>query len=257
MPSETMAETVLGSDWEAETLRLTGLLPANDEEAADWWGQVVGEEPETTSLRRGVERRVEGPFRGRRLSLVVKPDRVDWVLSPSASDEDEDLRFASTGRFVESLDAIREVGNVWLERGHGISFQRLAFGAVLLFPVDDTQSGYRRIRSYLPAVTLDPEGSSDFSYRINRPRMSGKLGFGLRINRLATWSVAMLQVGTLSPQGPRVVRSLGPRVHACRLELDINTDAEYEGQLDAAQLRPLFQELTEYALEIAREGDKP
>jgi len=122
--------------------------------------------------------------------------------------------------------------------------QRLAFGAVLTRPVDDLLTGYRQISDYLPFVQLDPESSSDFSYQINRPRNSTVIS-GLRINRFSRWSVARVFASTFDTQ-------IG-----CRVELDINTAQEFQGELPQEKLPVIIQELVDLGKEIAENGDIP
>jgi hypothetical protein len=76
------------------------------------------------------------------------------------------------------------------------------------------------------------------------------------INRLTKWSVATyqrLQVAVGSGAAEPVSR--GGEMHACNLELDINTDAKLAGEL--AGVSDLFDELVATGLEIAIKGDVP
>jgi hypothetical protein len=54
-----------------------------------------------------------------------------------------------------------------------------------------------------------------------------------------------------------IEHSVSPRYFACRLELDINTLPEFQGELERAQLSSLFHELVDLAVEIANQGDIP
>jgi hypothetical protein len=134
---------------------------------------------------------------------------------------------------------------------------RLAFGAVLLQPVDGLAEGYRLLSSYVQ-LQIDPENTSDLLYQINRRRVSSSGITGLTINRLAKWSVLRLQrnLFMLSPGSP-VQSHTQSEAFACRLELDINTAPEFEGELPQAELPSLIQELVEMGREIAEQGDIP
>ena len=105
----------------------------------------------------------------------------------------------------------------------------------------------------LPHVQLDPAGSSDFMYRINRRRQCKSGISSLAINRLSTWSVARIQDITM--EAHRTVP--GPSSYVCRLELDINTAPEFKSALRKSSLTKLTDELIRLANEIASEGDKP
>ena len=80
----------------------------------------------------------------------------------------------------------------WLERSPVVT--RLAFGAVLLSGVSSPYEANSTLGPLLPSVDLDPEGVSDFLYRVNR-RQPLQSRDGLLANRLGTWST--IQVGSV------------------------------------------------------------
>ncbi|MCI0545791.1 MAG: hypothetical protein L0027_00725 [Candidatus Rokubacteria bacterium] len=131
----------------------------------------------------------------------------------------------------------------------------MAFAGVLLQSVENHDGGYRLLDRYLPHVVLDPE-ASDFSYQINRPRLSSAPVNGLRINRLMKWSVARVQRMSISPGTERAtVAPLGPMQFACRLEFDVNTASDNERTLPASSIPAILDELIGLAQEIASQGD--
>jgi len=161
------------------------------------------------------------------------------------------------GPVREALDIFSPLMRRWFELESCPPVQRLAFGAILRQPVNDQQSGYRQISAYLPFVKLDAENSSDFSYQINRPRVSTSGFAELKINRLSKWSVVAGQSIQFAV-GLTSARYLPGRAYfACHLEVDINTAAEFQGELPRDQLPQIFQELVDLGIEIAREGDIP
>ncbi len=104
-------------------------------------------------------------------------------------------------------------------------------------------------------MQLDPT-SSDFSYQINRPRISGSGIPDLKINRLSKWSVASwrLEEWSLGPQ--TTVKTLeGQEAFSCRLELDINTAADFSGEITSQSLASIFAEQINLGAEIAEHGD--
>ncbi len=257
MSSDRNAEALPDREWQVETVRLTGLLPIEDTEAAKSWAEVVGEEPDVTLTHKGIEQRAEGPFYDRKLALRVRPGRVDWVLTTADSGVPDEGGVGTAGKFAECLEIMDEVaGNWWGSEGCP-SFQRLALGAVLLFPVADRELGYRVLSTYLPSVKLDAENSRDFSYQINKPRIFRALDIEVLINRLSKWSVAAFQVGAFVVTGGREKMIKGPSMYACRLELDINTDAEFDGELDVLKMRLIFEQLASCAREISEGGETP
>ena len=136
--------------------------------------------------------------------------------------------------------------------------QRLAFGAILTYPVDNLASGYQQLSTYLPSVKLDPGNSSDFLYQINRVRDSTSGIDNLRINRLSKWSVAAVQtMGFTVGQDLDMSVAKGGLLRACRLELDINTITVLKKPLPPNKLNIVFKELIKLAKEIIKEGDIP
>lgn len=247
------------SQWIAESLRATAFPSAEAEVKSDsWWRAVLGEEPENQVVRpRTGERREEGTFQGASLILKVEPTRIDWILRPKLSTEKPPEGFSAIGSFQDSYLPFRELMRRWFPLNPPL--ERLAFGAAALLPVANKTEGYKRLAAYLPALHLESKGWSDLLYRINRPRPSKSNIPSLRINRLCTWSVAQTQVQLLSlsppPQRPQVI-DLEP-AFACRVELDINTSPEFEGQFSGQQCAEIFDELLDLAQEILQEGDRP
>lgn len=255
MPEQSLAAPDL-TGWQAETLRLTAFTsPAIDLGQQNWWAELVGETPETTVSRaKGGERHEEGRFESGKLVLRIQPARVDWMLVPLVDPEKELESIPTMGTFSDSLKSFMPLMSRWLQSAP--RSQRLAFGAILMQPVQDRAMGYRQINAYLP-FRLDSETSSDFFYQINRPRDSTSGIPGLRINRLGRWSVAYFQGVrmTISP----AARGVAPveEHHACRLELDINTAADFQAEFSGEQLAAIFRELVDLGKEIAEKGDIP
>jgi len=240
------------SMWQAESLRVT-CFPSSATElnAANWWQDVIGEQPENTVVRaRDGIRQDEGNFNDRKVVLGVQPIRIDWLMM--AKGEEGESTISS---FQDSLDSYLELMSRWFKISP--SLRRLAFGAILTSPVDDRKSGYELIANYLPNVKIDPIGSSDFLYQINRVRIS-KLISNLQINRLSKWSVAKhgLARVDLLPEA-RVSLFPSSETFSCRAELDINTSGDYSNDLPVDKLSDVFHELVELAKEIALKGDIP
>ena len=251
MPKEKLSE------WRTEGLRLTAftLNPIDLEEVARW-ADLTGEEPDISQARPRDKVLVEaGPYLGGWLTLELGAMRVDWRLAVNPNEPPAELMV------LESFGVLREkfrgLMGKWLKRSPPM--KRLAFGAVLLLPVDSMVDGYKQLDRLLPSVKIDAENSSDINYRINRRRPSKSGIAGLEINRLSTWSVArfresMWQIPVDEPSQSRV-HELGDPVHACRLELDINTVPGSDRRLKKGALASLLDELVEFGSEIASKGD--
>jgi hypothetical protein len=176
---------------------------------------------------------------------------TDWLYTPPMPDGL--LPFRETiGPYQTALEQFRPLVDRWFGQADCPELIRLAFGSVLLDPVDSRQAGYRLLGRSLPAIRLDDEHSRDFSYQINRPRRSAVVN-DLMINRLSKWSVGAFQSfvaheGGLTP---------GEKSFACRLETDINSDPEFGRALPSRDLINLFREFVEVASELAESGDIP
>lgn len=246
--------------WQVEHLRLTAFPAAGAKlTPEEWWTALVGYPPDSvTSRPKAGLHQQEGTFEGRRLLLRIHPDRIDWRLSAPAPEVPDELSvsFPSAGAYTETLGVFHKLAIAWLKVSPSLT--RLAYGAVLMLPVEDRQKGYLQLGEYLRSMKIDPE-SSDFSYQINRPRPSRAPVAGLRINRLTKWSVALFQVLGLSLQGETPPRTnfTGSKQSMCRLELDINTAPDFEGPLPQEALVPVFEELVASGGEIVANGDIP
>ena len=248
------------ADWDAESLRLSAFpTPASPIEDVGWWAALMGEPPEVEVVRpREGGRRKEGAFELGRLVIQTSPARIDLQAIPSHEQEATGGDFLFIGKFEQVLERFAEVMNRWLNLDSCPEIRRIAFGAVLISPVDSRVSGYRQLATYLPSVTIDPENSTDFLYNINRPRDSAAGIPNLKINRLSKWSVAHISTAGLVVESTGISYHGVPQGHfACRLELDINTAAERREPLPREEVPSVWQELLNLGKEIVIDGDQP
>lgn len=246
--------------WETEFLRLTAFpAPASPVEDVGWWESLTGEPPEVEVVRpREGGKRIEGAFENGRLVMQVSPARIDLRVIPSPEREATTAGFFTIGKFTEILAPFTQVTSRWLNLDSRPEIQRIAFGAVLLSPVDSRASGYRQLAGYLPAVNIDPEHSSDFLYQINRARDSATGITNLTINRLSKWSVAAISMGGLVLEPTQILYHEVPqRYFACRLELDINTTTGRQEPLPRETVPSIWEELMDLGREIVIAGDIP
>ena len=259
-------QTPNGHTWQAEAFRLTAFLSEPPPEDNNWWAELVGQPPQSEErLRREGELRVVGPLSQPNLSnakllLRVRQDQIDWLLRVGVEAEEglPDIAESHLGPLIDVIPVFIEMMQTWLGLAQ-VGTTRLALGAVLRLPVQSREEGYSVLSPYLP-FNLDPE-SSDFSYRINRPRPSASLGDDTLINRLMTWQVLQAEILVISlPSGESRTETPsreGRPFFACRLELDINTAAGRPGTLPQERVGDLLEEFATMAVEIAREGDRP
>lgn len=247
--------------WQTETLRLT-LFHSSDAQIVEptWWDDLQGGPPESRDLRPKIgEQRDIGSFEDGRLVLAIRQGRIDWLFTVDIDAPPNGEGIPTIGDFPACLGKFHDLMLSWFGIGTCPSAKRLAFGVVLLQPVENLALGYRQLSAYLPCVELDYEGSSDFLYQINRPVSSSSEVVDLRVNRLSKWSVArqIRMRGEIPIGSPSVTISPSEESFACRLELDINTTPDFEAGLTREQLPVVFQELVNFGKQIAQEGDSP
>ena len=253
--------------WQVEALRLTAFVPPDAAPAPEsWWAELTGQPPERQVSRpREGQWETDGPLArpdlgAARLVLTTKRGRVEWLLVPELASEGwpVDIESAHLGPLSDALPAFSQMMRGWFLVA-SLDMTRLALGATLRFPVETREAAYSVISRYLPFSL--PPASSDFLYRINRPRPSTSLGDDTTINRLATWAVIRVEALRIavprSGAGTQAVSREGEPFLACRLELDINTAADRPGTLPPDRLDALLAEFGNLAIEIAVEGDKP
>ena len=250
------------SVWKAEVVRVTVFPePTPSAEMEGWWSSVTGEPPETRNSqpRLGVIQE-SGAFLDGVLTLNVTPLRVDWLLSVSTDPSGSESGLPILGDLTKIVESFCSRLDAWFNLAPPV--KRLAFGCVGSQQVAGHKEGYELLGKYLPGVTVDPEGSSEFLYQINRPRPSTVID-GLIVNRLTKWSAARTQSVSmqlvLTPDAEGSVVSGVPmgEFFAVRSELDINTSPKWAKPFAKRQLASILGELVGLGLEIAAKGDIP
>lgn len=245
--------------WEAMSLRATMFHNLPTPELPRWWQEVSGSKPEQI-VTRPTEHitQLSGGFEGAQMTLTAWPNRVDWSLQAMPAAQGQPIQgFPTLGAFPDAPEPFLKIVRKWLNVVRDPFATRLAFGAVLVRQAADLSTAYNELSQFLPKVQLDPAGSSDFLYQINRPRKS-RSGTGFRINRLTKWSVVQGRYIAFGATmvGEPTPTSVPPQ-SACRLELDINTPAEISTPIPRDEAGVLFEELVELGSEIAAKGDVP
>ena len=232
------------SDWDVEFLRLTAFTnEAVPSAAIEWWKESTGIEPASTASKPGLNVfSAEGQYQDMTFALNIGPGRVDWLAGPIPT---SDTIMPSMGDFVAASGKFLSVLQPWLSVPP-LNVSRIAYGVTVKLPTLDKIDAYTKIAALLPALTIDPVGSRDLNYSINRPRQSSVVN-ELRINRLSKWSVVTLTL--LTPAS-----TLIPQKTFCRLELDINTDLESTGPF-AGVAAEIVNEMNAFSTEILEHGD--
>ena len=236
------------SDWQTETLRLSAFTLEPLAGTPTFWEQLVGTPPEAVH-HRPRERSIveEGSHLTGRLSVQANPNRIDWRFTQDPSNPANELPVA--GGYEDLQKEFHQLMHQWILHSCPPT-QRLAFGAVLLYPVQNPSEGNKMLAELLPALKIDTD-MHDLLYRVNRRRPSRTLE-GIELNRLSTWSVAtILEILVEVPGSDRVESTVTRNV--CRLELDINTAPQAPRRIDNPA--GILEELVELGNEIAAEGD--
>ena len=254
-----MAELLL-SEWQTESLRLSAFLqdPIPLDDLAGW-SNLIGHDPEVSQLRPHEGSLHEaGSWGNGWLTFAADATRIDWRAGINPN-EPLPSGWPVIGSFEPVRDRFKALMKKWLKNSPRLN--RLAFGAILVVPVADRVQGYRLLDNLLPSVKIDAQKTSDLSYRINRRRLSKSGIKKLEINRLSTWTVGRItgvtfNIAAHTPSQSRAIQT-GTPVHACRLELDINTALEFKSGLKKTALSKLLDEVIELGNEIATKGDIP
>jgi hypothetical protein len=240
--------------WLLVGARLTAFTLPAEHEADNWWKDTVGRKPETRQIQSKTNEQTDvGVFEEGVLSLSVHPVRVEWQYN-TPEPEGQVTEVPSLGSVEDRLDAFHRIMNKWLRSTAAPDIIRLAFGATLAQPVESLGQAYQLLARYTP-VNLIGE-SSDFLYQINRTRILTAPIEGLQINRLSKWSAIRVFQSMRSPAVSLIGQNI-KEFYACRLELDINSPADFDSVIPGELTSDLFGELVRLGTEIATEGDIP
>jgi hypothetical protein len=244
-------------DWSVEQLRLTVFLDHEVREPVpNWWRDVVGQDPRIQTVQQGISIQHVGTVREGYCQLVleVRGGRIDWLMTPQLAPNQIPTGFPSFDNYNAGAAVFRQLLLPWASRSQGV--RRVAVGSVLTFPVQNKVAGYNELQGLLPALEIDPVGSSDLLYQINRHARSRAVE-GLHVNRLSAWTVVQFKLVQFQIQAGGVPATIGtsaPELHAVRLQLDINTDADRGEPLPSGTIVPMIEELIALGGAIAEQG---
>lgn len=239
--------------WHLESLRITAFLKEPLESADEHWHAVVGAPAERLSEQRQGGTKVHlaqsDHHQLGRIGLRVDGfmTKLDWLIGAVSLIGNDQLDPVGP-KLDETLSHLTSFRTGLAEKLAQKPVQRLAIGMTVLGEAfQDRKAGYEAIGGYLPHLTLDPD-SSDFFFRINRPRKSEFLP--TYINRLSDWSVTMRLAASVSHAVGQVSTHTEYRP---RIQLDVNTAADYAGPIE--QHAEVLNELMKLALQVTTEGD--
>ena len=242
------------SAWHLESIRVTAFpTPDGGGTPETWWKNLFGEEaPIETVQRTRLVFEQKGEALGGTINLLVRPGRLDWGLAPEAPRGQPPESFREVGKVVETAPRFVDLMTRWVPSCPVP--RRFALGLSAFVLVPGHREAYMTLDALLPSVEVDPE-STDFQYRVNRPRRSRLDLPDLRINRLMTWHALRFELEVVSEGSAQRYRA--EPVFACRADLDINTSPDFEGPLPQEKLGDLLHEFLDLSLEILKEGDRP
>jgi len=239
--------------WRVSQLRITTFPYGKGEfeyNPGTWWKAVAGEDPVSVQVNPRTNTSEEtGPYLGGTLVFRIDPNRLECRLD-ALEDPDSPLELGPADSVVPKF--VELIGR-WLGTDQLPPLARIAFGAILLHSVATVEEGYGYLAGLLPELRIDPTGSSDLIYRINRPRASQMVD-GLRVNRVSHWSVLGFRRLAV---GPSLQTHVEPADLATRLVLDVNTAPDFADALPPRSYPTVVDELIALSAEIAVRGDVP
>ena len=209
--------------------------------------------PESSDMReREGTVREQGIVNGNVLLLISQKGRLDWNVLPGPEPSSDRSSPPALVGAEQVIPLLRRALGVSMHASGLVD--RIALGSVLTQQASSVSEGLRQLSKYLPRLDLENEGGSDFVYQINKPRRSFH-ALQVQINRLSRWQLEEVVGGVLAvgPSGPPRFETSG-RVLVSKLALDINTSPN-NNAFSSARAPDLFDELADFAHEIANKGD--
>jgi hypothetical protein len=153
---------------------------------------------------------------------------------------------------AEATEHLRSAARWIIQNVHGV--RRLAVGEQRLLLAASRVEAYNAMAQFLPSIQIDADNSSDFFYRINRPRSVNIGGHTIGINRLTQWVCLQLNVVlTAAELSKTAVRS-----DAVSVITDVNTKAEDDiSSFSVDEKNQIVDKLFAFSLEISKRGDHP
>lgn len=224
-------------DWKAEGMRFSLFTTTPITAHTEWWADFAGVEPETSVSKASTgENLYTGNFESGILELRLLPDRIDWIFK--ANIEHEPF-FPSVGDFKTQFEKFKHGLEKWLSKNDGV-YSRLAFGAILLHPVDGIKEGNSLLESFVPFLPISNANWQDFYLNFNKiTTVTIDDGSNVDLNRLINYSVVNVQTlifnGMMRPASN----------YFTRLELDINTRIENNRTYETSDVCQLLHNLSD------------
>lgn len=250
----------LPADWLAENARFTGFYSAKPNLPwSEIFTEVFGQPPSTELKQFGdLLTKLDATKDGIAYTLAITPVRIDMIASPDITVQSSQPRgpVLNIGQAQSALRSLEAQADKFAQRCPG--FDRYALGLVGLLPRNTNRDAYLLVQTLLNEfVELDVDNSSDFFYRINRPR-TVKLGARpVKINRISTWASVNSQTAAFVPnaEGPKFMSASA--VNAVRVEIDISSPADSSlNDMTPEERRHLIDLFALFTEEILTSGDR-
>ncbi len=134
------------NNWQVANLRLTAFPePTAKPKEIEWWQNTVGESPESRTFHpKSGELIEQGPFETGVLSLNIQSLRIDWHFTKVLPNEMPEDELPTIGGYFDISRSFLNLMRKWLENDCP-ELRRIAFGSVLLLPVESRQEGYEQL----------------------------------------------------------------------------------------------------------------
>lgn len=241
------------SDWGVTSIRLSVFSAVGTPNAEAIFKEFFGIEPDSaTTQKSAFLTELAATHQGLVYQVTVAGPKIDVKTSaPLDATSAKPLPILEHAESVRSLfkhksaDLLGRVSNV----------QRLAVGEHFLIPTSSRVAAYKILGSCLPSVDVDAENSSDFFYRINRPREIELGGKKILVNRLSQWGGLAFNVIVTSAEVSKTA-NIGETVS---LLTDVNSaqGVDIGTILDTKQQYDLTTILFALSREISEKGDVP
>lgn len=232
--------------WNVESLRFTLFFPVTSSShiKESLWEKITSEQPQNRTEQPKEKLLVEeGTWNDNQLSVSVRPERIDIIISPTPGME---LDLPTIG----VLDEVKLKTSSVLEQVPFDGVTRIAFGLALKHPEKSHLTAYQSLKKLLPNVEI-AENARDFLYQINIPTES-RTNQSIEINRLQRWGAIKMAIMTFNNSVMTVDNSSHLELFATSLELDINTN-QANSLTNEIDTLSLMNELIDEALSIAKE----
>lgn len=246
-------------DWFVDSLRATffSAAPPPTANTREWWRLVAGSSDADLVVNEGPPGNAsasgEVDNATALLQVVCQPNRIDLIYAIATQFGDDGVITQARNAFATSeLASFHERVKNWLQ-GAPLC-HRVALGCVARLETESKEASYAMLQRFLPALAIDPVGSTDFQYQVNRPRTSTSIGAPLLLNRLSKWSAGIMRAKVSDAESTAPPRVASSR-HYCKVELDINSAADNTTLFDQGALTSITSELFSLAAEILTKGE--